>query len=130
MDKDFEFKVIGIAKAIKQDRFKVPSNQREYSWTSDVQVRDFLTDITNALRNPERAYFLGTIVLTVGDDDVLEIADGQQRLATATMVLSAIRDYFREKGNSDSYKSVEQEFLFSYDRKEGEYLRFLLSCLQ
>lgn len=121
MDKDFEFKVIGIAKALKQDKFKVPPNQREYSWTKDVQVIDFLQDISNALRNPERPYFLGTIVLTVAEDDVLEIADGQQRLATTTMVLAAIRDYFRDNGKTDNYKSIEHDFLFSYARKKGEH---------
>ncbi len=121
MDKDFEFKVIGIAKAIKQDRFKVPPNQREYSWNSDIQVRDLLQDVSNALRSPDKPYFLGTIVLTVGDDGLLEIADGQQRLATTTMILAAIRDYFREKGESNSYKSIETDYLFSYERKQGDF---------
>lgn len=121
MDKDFDFKVIGIAKAIKQERLRVPPNQREYSWLSDVQVRDFLQDISNALRTPDRPYFLGTIVLTAGDDGILEIADGQQRLATATMILAAIRDYFRDKGETNTYKSIETDYLFSYDRKAGEY---------
>ncbi len=121
MDKEFDFKVMGIAKAIKQERFRVPPNQREYSWTGDIQVRDLLQDINNALRNPDKPYFLGTVVLTLGENGILEIADGQQRIATTTMILAAIRDYFRGKGQADTFKSIETDYLFSFDRKQGDY---------
>jgi len=121
MDNDFDFKVLGIATAIKQDRFRVPPNQREYSWTSETQVRDLLQDINNALRSPDKPYFLGTVVLTKAENGMLEIADGQQRIATTTMILAAIRDYFRKEGQSDTYKSIEHDYLFSYERKQGEY---------
>ncbi|MBF9252162.1 DUF262 domain-containing protein [Pontibacter sp. 172403-2] len=121
MDKEFDFKVLGIATAIKQERFRVPPNQREYSWTSETQVRDLLQDINNALRNPDKPYFLGTVVLTKAENGVLEIADGQQRIATTTMILAAIRDYFRKEGQSDTYKSIEHDYLFSFERKQGEF---------
>jgi len=121
MDKEFDFKVMGIAKAINQERYRVPPNQREYSWNSEVQVRDLLQDINNAIKTPEKPYFLGTIVLTVADNGFLEIADGQQRMATTTMILAAIRDYYRDAGKSDTYKSIENDYLFSYDRKQGEH---------
>ena len=116
MEKDLEFRLTGIAKAIKQERFSVPSNQREYSWLADVQVKNFLADIGNALRQPDKQYFLGTIVLTVSENGY-EIADGQQRLATTTMILAAIRDWFRSKGDTDNYKDIEANYLFTFDRR-------------
>lgn len=64
MEKEFDFKLVGIATALKQSRFKVPSNQREYSWIADTQVRDLMQDISNAMRNQNKPYFLGTVVLT------------------------------------------------------------------
>jgi uncharacterized protein with ParB-like and HNH nuclease domain len=117
MNKELDFKLIGIAKAIKQERFIVPSNQREYSWLAESQVKNFLSDINNALRQPDKPYFLGTIVLTVAETGQYEIADGQQRLATTTILLAAIRDWFRSKGDTDNYKDLESSYLFTFDRK-------------
>lgn len=115
-----EFEVIGIAEAIKRNRLVVPPNQREYSWLKDAQVKDLLQDISRAIRTPDQPYFLGTIVLTKGGTDSLEIADGQQRLATTTMILAGIRDWFRSKGDQMIVQSIENDFLFTIDRKERE----------
>ena len=41
----------------------------------------------------KKSYFLGTIVLTTAQDDAMEVIDGQQRLATTTILIAAIRDY-------------------------------------
>ncbi len=117
---DIEFDVIGIAEMLSRDIFVVPSNQREYSWISTLQVKSFMRDINNAMRDKSKTYFLGTVVLTKTKDDVLEIADGQQRLSTTTMVISAIRDYFAEKGFSKQVNSIEAEFLSKYDREKDE----------
>lgn len=114
------FEVIGIAEVLKRNRLVVPPNQREYSWLKDAQVKDLLIDINSAIRNPDQPYFLGTIVLTKGKDEILEIADGQQRLATTTMILASIRDWFRSKGDSLIVQSIENDFLFTIDRKERE----------
>jgi hypothetical protein len=115
---DIEFDVIGIAEMLSRDIFVVPSNQREYSWISNIQVKSFMRDINNAMRDKSKTYFLGTVVLTKGKDDILEIADGQQRLSTTTMVISAIRDYFAEKGYSKQVNSIETDFLSKYDREK------------
>lgn len=120
MDNDIEFDVLGIAEMLKRDILVVPSNQREYSWLTDIQVKSFLQDITHAMRNRNQSYFLGTVVLTKNKNKVLEIADGQQRLATTTMILAAIRDYFAEKGDARTMQSIENEFLSTYDRIKGE----------
>ncbi len=120
MDSDIAIEVLGIAEMLKRDILAVPSNQREYSWARDIQVKDFLQDITHAMRNRNQSYFLGTVVLTKNKNGVLEVADGQQRLATTTMVLAAIRDYFGDKGDAKTANSIETDFLSSYDRVKGE----------
>jgi hypothetical protein len=117
---DIEFDVIGIAEMLSRDVFVVPSNQREYSWISEIQVKSFMQDINNAMRDKSKTYFLGTVVLTKGNGDILEIADGQQRLSTTTMVISAIRDYFADKGYAKQVNSIESEFLSKYDREKDE----------
>ncbi len=120
MDNDIEFGVLGIAEMLKRDVLVVPSNQREYSWVKDLQVKSYLQDVTHAMRNRNQSYFMGTVVLTKSKSNILEIADGQQRLATTTMVIAAIRDYFADKGDARTMQSIENEFLCAYDRIKGE----------
>lgn len=120
MDKGIKFDVMGIAEAIKHNRFVVPPNQREYSWRHDEQVMELLQDMSNAVRHTDTPYFLGTIVLTKGSSGLLEVADGQQRLATTTMILAAIRNFYRGKGDQMMIQSIENEFLFTIDRSARE----------
>ena len=87
----FEHK--GIGDALAHNRFIVPLNQREYSWEEE-HVSDLFSDFANAIANNRATYFLGTIVLTKDEQGNPEVSDGQQRLATTTILLAAIRDYF------------------------------------
>jgi hypothetical protein len=88
-------------------------NQREYKWESE-HVLDLLQDFTKAIRNNRPSYFLGTLVLTGNDGDVPHIVDGQQRLATTTALLAAIRDYLYERDKDDIIlQHIENQFLFT-----------------
>ncbi len=128
MQDDIEFDVLGIAEMIKRDILTVPSNQREYSWTKDLQVKNYLQDINKAILNEKQSYFLGTIVLTRNQKNILEIADGQQRLATTTMVIAAIRDWFVTKGLAKNVQAIENHFLSSYDMaKDDDISRLTLN---
>jgi hypothetical protein len=109
----------GLAEVLKGNRLKVPINQREYSWEED-NVLDMLQDISNAMRQRHDSYFMGTIVMTRKGPEEWEIADGQQRLATTTIILSAIRDIFLEMEDEKRARSVEQEFLFGIDPDTAE----------
>jgi uncharacterized protein with ParB-like and HNH nuclease domain len=121
MKKEIEFELVGIATALNRDRLKVPANQREYSWLPDVQVKDLLQDISNAIKT-RQAYFLGTVVLTTGADDFLEVSDGQQRLATTTMILAVIRDWFDKRNEPMVVQGIENDYLFNIDIDAGERL--------
>lgn len=101
----FEHK--GIGAVIAHNRLAVPLNQREYSW-KDEHVQELLTDFANAIANNKGTYFLGTIVLTRGESEIPEVSDGQQRLATTSILLAAIRDYFFKKGDTIRARSIEQ----------------------
>lgn len=97
---------------LAHSRLTVPLNQRDYAW-EDEQVRALLQDFANA-RAKNLTYFLGTIVLTHGKD-LPEVSDGQQRLATTTILLAAIRDYFLSKGDKNRARSIEQDYLMTTD---------------
>ncbi len=110
----FEHK--GIGDVLANNRLAVPMNQREYSWEQE-HVNDLFSDFANAIANNQSTYFLGTIVLTRGDGDVPEVSDGQQRLATSTILLAAIRDHFHRIGDLKRAGSIEQTFLKTTDLK-------------
>lgn len=74
-------------------RYVVPHYQRDYSWTPD-NIAELWADITNAWEGGSE-YFMGTIVLNSEFREqtaALEIVDGQQRLATFTILISIVRD--------------------------------------
>src|SRR6266567_3074502 len=78
----------------------VPQFQRGYSWEKK-HVEAFWTDITtfqkeSRVKGGPDKYFLGPIVLQQESKDTIHLLDGQQRLATATILFSAIRDAARE----------------------------------
>ncbi len=79
---------------------------------------DLLTDFSRAIN--KKSYFLGTIVLTTTNDDALEVIDGQQRLATTTILIAAIRDHLLSAKEDVLVNSIEQDFLFKIIREKKE----------
>jgi hypothetical protein len=117
-NKEISFEHKGIGEILAHNRLVVPLNQREYSWQPD-HVRDLFEDLTHALRNKE-SYFLGTIVLTTGSGDQPEVSDGQQRLATTSILLAAIRDYFHAHAESKRASVIANKYLCTVDLKTTE----------
>lgn len=77
--------------------FTIPRYQRPYSWTTE-QSEELFQDLIRAMDNFKKSsheelppYFLGSILLSKGDEPHAEIIDGQQRLTTLAMLLAAIR---------------------------------------
>lgn len=87
-----------LAKIFSDDYvFTIPGYQRPYSWGTE-QAQELLDDLLGALAvapsqlSQATPYFLGTIVLIKGDSSPeATVVDGQQRLTTLTLLLSAIR---------------------------------------
>ena len=113
----FEHK--GIGTILSQNRLAVPLNQREYSW-EDEHVKELFEDFGHAIDGGRSTYFLGTIVLTRGEGDLPEVSDGQQRLATTTILIAAIRDYFFQNNDHKRADAIENDFLKKTDYNTTE----------
>ena len=78
-----------------QSFYAVPDYQREYVWGTE-QVEQLLNDILSEMsgENPESnpEYFIGSIVVCPGENGLLDLIDGQQRLTTLYLILCSIRD--------------------------------------
>ena len=114
-----EFELLGIGTVLKRYRLVVPLNQREYSW-EERHVQELFQDLADAISSGKQAYFLGALVLTIGDEGTLEIADGQQRLATTTILIAAIRDHFYHRKDHEMVKDLDG-FLQSFVRETREH---------
>jgi uncharacterized protein DUF262 len=101
----------GIAKLIKDGSLYVPPNQREYAWKEE-HVTDLYQDIEKAIADAEPDYFLGSVVVAKTDSK-LEVFDGQQRLATTVIFLSAIRGWYTDNGDAERASIIEKEYLLS-----------------
>ena len=92
-------------------RLVVPPFQRGYSWKQE-HVKVFWEDITDQKR--KKKYFLGPIVILDKEDGTIELLDGQQRLATATILFSVLRDIARElkfQDASDFAAYIQRDFI-------------------
>src|SRR5665213_1719064 len=103
--------------ALRSAPLRVPNFQREYSWTP-ARVKKLFDDLNSAMAKRQASYFLGTIVLTPGKPPA--VVDGQQRLATTCIFLSAVRDSFLSLGKLQDAKSVYDDFLFVWDRTQHD----------
>jgi hypothetical protein len=95
--------------------FSIPGYQRPYAWGRE-QAQDLFDDLLGFMRGRTEPvldmppYFLGSIVLikpdAAPDSDVV---DGQQRLTTITLLLSAIRAAVGPKDAADLTQLIYQE---------------------
>jgi hypothetical protein len=75
--------------------YRVPSYQRDYSWEEE-QWEDLWSDLTELRAHPDDRHYMGALVVEGKSDREFLIIDGQQRLATLTMLaLAAIRQLHR-----------------------------------
>lgn len=75
------------------------------------------------MSTPDSIYFLGTIVLTRGAGNRLEVSDGQQRLATVSMFIAAIRDHLATGDGSEKRAATKYEgkYLLEYNEVDGNF---------
>ncbi|NRH43007.1 DUF4357 domain-containing protein [Pseudomonas sp. MS15a(2019)] len=120
--------------------FTIPGYQRPYAW-GEEQAQELLDDLLGALRDaPEKLadsmpYFLGSVVL-IKRDAVPDatVVDGQQRLTTLTLLLSAIRATVKDSSvqagitkriyeTGDVVAAVEPRYRLSLRERDREFFR-------
>jgi Protein of unknown function DUF262/Protein of unknown function (DUF1524) len=128
--------------------FRIPPYQRPYAWTTD-QAGELFGDLTDFMSGQAGGveelppYFLGSVVLIKADNaPEADVVDGQQRLTTLTLLLSAIRANVQPSNGSDitqliyergsqilstqdrfrlSLRDRDREFFQKYVQREGGF---------
>lgn len=102
----------------KKLRLEVPLFQRQYVWGQDRHWEPLWEDIARKFteyldgRKDAPVHFLGAMVLDQKQTPTThvekrQVIDGQQRLTTLQIILSAFRDFCRENGIEDLGKEAE-----------------------
>ena len=110
----------GLGKLLTENRFFVPTHQRDYSW--DVErVEKLFDDLVESMDRGDEFYFIGLMVFMRSSDDRLRVLDGQQRLATALIIFSSIRAWFGSvDGGNDTSGSIQRDFIGRSEYGETE----------
>jgi len=82
----------GLAKLLQDERFLVPTHQRDFSWSVD-EVALLIDDVEAAYDRKDEQYFVGLMVFMGSEGPEKIVLDGQQRLATAVIYFSAVRNW-------------------------------------
>ncbi|CAM4431487.1 Uncharacterized conserved protein, contains ParB-like and HNH nuclease domains [Pedobacter westerhofensis] len=110
----------GIGHTLSDNKMSVPIYQRSYAW-EEIHVTDLYDDLFTSIRNNDDEYFIGSLVISSGTESD-EVVDGQQRLATISILLAAIRDYFNSNGDSERANHIQNQYLSNRDRRTQEVI--------
>ncbi|NOJ65770.1 DUF262 domain-containing protein [Helicobacter pylori H13-1] len=108
------------------NQFVIPIYQRVYSWEKE-QCKELWDDIIKVGGDDKMdGHFIGSILYVLDgithSDNALLIIDGQQRLTTITLLLTALRDHW-----SDKRKEIEDHYLINSDKEGDKKFRLILS---
>ncbi len=110
----------------QKNQLVIPIYQRVYSWEKE-QCKELWDDIIKIGGDDKMdGHFIGSILYVLDrithSDNALLIIDGQQRLTTITLLLTALRDHW-----SDKRKEIEDDYLINSDKDGDKKFRLILS---
>ncbi len=110
----------------QKNQLVIPIYQRVYSWEKE-QCKQLWDDIIKVGGDDKMdGHFIGSILYVLDgithSDNALLIIDGQQRLTTITLLLTALRDHW-----SDKRKEIEDHYLINSDKDGDKKFRLILS---
>ena len=97
--------------------YSVPPYQRDYSWKAE-HWEDLWEDLLTIEASREDHY-MGALVLESGERKQFRIIDGQQRMATLSILILACADYLYELARTDVEPAANQE---RAELLEGRYV--------
>lgn len=96
-------------------QFVIPVYQRNYTWTADGEVQQYLDDLKNVLKGTYANHFMGIIIYLEKAIDFssreFSIIDGQQRLTTTFLLIYAIKQLLVNSNETEKVKQLEGQYL-------------------
>ncbi|WRA13618.1 DUF262 and DUF1524 domain-containing protein [Helicobacter pylori] len=112
----------------QKNQLVIPIYQRVYSWEKE-QCKELWDDIIKTGGDDKMdRHFIGSILYVLDgithSDNTLLIIDGQQRLTTITLLLTALRNHWSDEVKR---KEIEDHYLINSDKDGDEKFRLILS---
>jgi len=116
MSLELRTEVKGIGDVLSSFRLVVPIHQRGFAWTKD-EVAQLWEDLSRGLRDEPGGYFVGPIVLgeSAFSGGRLSVIDGQQRLATVSLLFAAMVTVLAELGEDNRGSQIVSKYLLETD---------------
>lgn len=96
-------------------QFVIPVYQRNYTWSADREVKQYLSDLTHVLSGDYKNHFLGILIYLEKSIDFstreFSIIDGQQRLTTTFLIIYAIKEMLVLEGNDAAVQQLDGQYL-------------------
>lgn len=115
----------------KSEQLEIPIYQRAYSWTRE-QCLQLWSDIERSAAEDVSGHFVGSIVYidtsiyVVTGANRIEVIDGQQRLATASLILLALIRALEKTDPSLARRLIRDYLLQDDEEPEGVEARYKL----
>ncbi len=117
--------LLNFIKGNQENQLVIPIYQRVYSWEKE-QCKQLWDDIIKIGGNDKMdGHFIGSILYVLDRiNNVLFIIDGQQRLTTITLLLTALRNHLSDEVKR---KEIEKHYLINSDKDGDKKFRLILS---
>ncbi len=120
--------LLNFIKDNQKNQLVIPIYQRVYSWEKE-QCKQLWDDIVKTGGNDQmNGHFIGSILYVLDgithSDNALLIIDGQQRLTTITLLLTALRDHWSDEVKR---KEIEDHYLINSGKDGDKKFRLILS---
>ncbi|GAA8075199.1 DUF262 and DUF1524 domain-containing protein [Helicobacter pylori] len=121
----------------QKNQLVIPIYQRVYSWEKE-QCKQLWNDIIKIGGNDKMdGHFIGSILYVLDrithSNNALLIIDGQQRLTTITLLLTALRDHLNDENDEDEFlkkfscQNIQDHYLINSDKDGDKKFRLILS---
>ncbi|GAA9146740.1 DUF262 and DUF1524 domain-containing protein [Helicobacter pylori] len=120
--------LLNFIKGNQNNQLVIPIYQRLYSWEKE-QCKQLWDDIIKIGGDDKMdGHFIGSILYVLDgithSNNILLIIDGQQRLTTITLLLTALRNHLSDEVKR---KEIEDHYLINSDKDGDKKFRLILS---
>ena len=95
------------------ERMIIPVYQRNYDWKIE-QCKQLFDDLVDVIRDKHEHFFGSVVSVEIDQNSSRLIIDGQQRIATISIILIAIRNLIREDNISVRDKKLSARIFLHY----------------
>ncbi len=114
----------------KQDtQFIIPIYQRNYDWGEEhcKQLFEDIVEVGKSAHGKSKMHFIGSIVYVCNDEyttdeiDKYVVIDGQQRITTITLLLTALYHFYSNIGNTRMAETILEYYLVNKNADDDEF---------